>query len=589
MQNFRIVLIIFLFPLLVFASVPYTVDFEGVEDSHLLKVIRSSSQLNSLKKRLPSSINALRYRAESDVPEILKVLQAYGYYEATVNMRLQEEEDGTHVIMNIHLGPVYHLTSYVLNIYSGERSNKVKCLQIDLNALGIHLGKPAIAEPILDAELKLLFLLSECGYPLADIIQREILADGEDKTVRVDLEIQAGPLTSFGNLTIKGLNLVNPRLIHQKMAWHQGERYNSSLVEITQKTLFDTGLFSSVLITHAEEVNERGELPMTIEVAESRYRSINAGVSYQTFWGPGITLGWENRNIDGMGRRLNIQGEATRISHSGVATYFVSDFRRIGQDYIWQAQALHEDIRAYHERSYNLTNRLERKLGKKMRISAGAELEKLYVTSSMDNGIFLLFELPLYFRWSNANSLLNPTDGMTFEYLTVPTLNLKDPRDNYLPQTATFSYYLPLTPNHLVSLAQKFTFGSILSEKLGFVPAPKRFLGGTGEDLRGYHFKTVSPLADHHKPIGGRSALYYSLEVRFRVSKTVGLVPFFDFGNVWLQQLPTFHGKWYKSVGLGLRYFSFIGPIRFDIAFPLDQRKDLDKVLQVFVSIGQMF
>jgi translocation and assembly module TamA len=589
MRNFRIALIIFLSPLFLFASVPYTVDFEGVEDSHLLKAIRTSSQLSSLKNRPPSSVNALRYRAESDLPEILKVLQAYGYYEATATMRLREEADITHVIISIHPGPLYRLTSYVLNIYSGEKSNTVKCLEIDLNTIGIHLGKAALAEPILDAELKLLFLLSECGYPLAEIVQREIIADGEKKTVRIDLEIQAGAPACFGNLTIEGLNLVNPRLIYQKMAWRQGERYNSSLVEITQKTLFDTGLFSSVLIAHGQEVNEKGELPMTIQVAESRYRSVNAGVSYQTFWGPGITLGWENRNIDGMGRRLSIQGEATRISHSGVATYFVSDYRRIGQDYIWQAQALHEDIRAYHERSYNLINRLERKIGKKMRISAGAELEKLYVTSSVDNGIFFLFELPLYFRWSNANSLLNPTEGMTFEYLTVPTLSLKNPRDNYLSQTLTFSYYLPLTSDHVISVAQKFTFGSILSEKLDFVPTPKRFLGGTGEDLRGYHFKTVSPLADHHKPIGGRSALYYSLETRFRVSKTVGLVPFFDFGSVWLEQFPAFHGKWFKSLGLGLRYFSFIGPIRFDIAFPLDRRKDLDKVLQIFVSIGQMF
>ncbi len=77
--------------------------------------------------------------------------------------------------------------------------------------------------------------------------------------------------------------------------------------------------------------------------------------------------------------------------------------------------------------------------------------------------------------------------------------------------------------------------------------------------------------------------------MRFRVSRTIGIVPFFDMGAVSLTELPQIKEKWYKSLGLGIRYFTFLGPIRFDIAFPLDKRDGIDSTYRVLASIGQTF
>lgn len=570
-------------------ALSYLVDFEGVEDPSVLKAIKITSQLSSLKKRPPASINALKYRAESDIPEILKVLHAYGYYEATVAVRFKEEEEKTRVIIRVEEGPAYKLGSFTFDIYSKNPEVAVFCAPVGLSEIGIKLGKTALATDVVEAELKLLQLLSECGYPLAQITGREIVADGKTKALTVALKIDAGVLTYFGKTKIEGLLSVHPRLVEQKTSWKEGDIYNSALVEATQKELIDTGLFSSVLITHTEGSEDTPLLPMHIELAESKHKSVNVGISYQTFYGPGITFGWENRNIDGMGRSLRLQGDATKKSHTGIATYFISDFYRIGQDYSWQAEALHEDIRAYSERSYSLVNRLERSLGTAFRFSAAAKVEKLYVTSSVDNGAFLLLEFPLYLRWSTSNNLLNPTQGMAVEYLAIPSLNTEALRSLYVTQRLTYSLYLPVNAGQSIVVAQKLTLGVISSDSLGVVPVPKRYLGGSEEDLRGYHYRTVSPLARHDKPIGGRSAVYYTLEARLRVSEKIGLVPFFDLGNVWLEQIPQTGGKWFKSVGLGVRYFSFMGPFRVDMGFPLDRRKGLDPVYRIFVSIGQMF
>ena len=76
--------------------------------------------------------------------------------------------------------------------------------------------------------------------------------------------------------------------------------------------------------------------------------------------------------------------------------------------------------------------------------------------------------------------------------------------------------------------------------------------------------------------------------MRVRVTDTIGIVPFFDAGNAFASSFPNFSAPLYTAVGLGLRYYTAIGPIRVDVAFPLEQRPGTGPVA-VYVSIGQAF
>jgi translocation and assembly module TamA len=576
-------------PLAAFASgISYHVEFEGLSDSRALKEIKLASNLTSLKKRPPASINALRYRAESDIPELIKVLQAHGYYEGKVHIQIQEINNQVNVFVIIDPGPRYKLELFDIHLFCSPEVHN-DCCHVSLADAGVQLNKPAQAESILDAELKVLQRLSECGYPLAKIEHRDVIVDGRTKGVRVTLNVITGQKAQFGPTAIIGTTKVKPLFLEQKKQWKEGESYDSRLVEKTQSALIETGLFNSVLITHEENLSSNGEIPLKIEVNETKHKSVNIGVSYQTVFGPGVTFGWSNHNVAGMGRTFSFQGDVTRISQTGIATYLHPDFNRVGQDMIAQAQAAHEALpKAYSMRSYSLMDRFERQFTRRLRGTVGIRGERLYVTESAQNGNFWLLEVPFYVRWSSANSLLNPTRGATLEYTLTPAINVADSRDVYFTQQFIESSYLALDKKARVVLAEKLTYGFILSNGLAAIPLSKRYLGGSEQDLRGYRYRTVSPLVDG-KPIGGRSAIYFSFETRFRVTETIGLVPFFDIGNVWTTEYPTPHGKWLKSAGLGFRFFTFMGPFRVDLAFPLDRRKGIDPVYKVLVSIGQMF
>ena len=84
--------------------------------------------------------------------------------------------------------------------------------------------------------------------------------------------------------------------------------------------------------------------------------------------------------------------------------------------------------------------------------------------------------------------------------------------------------------------------------------------------------------------------LPFSLELRFKITESIGLVPFLDAGTVYLNTIPDFGSQnLYYGTGLGLRYYTAIGPIRLDVATPINWREGVDSRYQIYVSIGQAF
>ena len=79
-----------------------------------------------------------------------------------------------------------------------------------------------------------------------------------------------------------------------------------------------------------------------------------------------------------------------------------------------------------------------------------------------------------------------------------------------------------------------------------------------------------------------------SSELRFKMTETIGAVAFVDAGSVSESAVPEFSDL-SVGAGVGLRYYTSFGPLRFDVAVPLTQRETLDQTYQIYLSIGQAF
>ena len=107
--------------------------------------------------------------------------------------------------------------------------------------------------------------------------------------------------------------------------------------------------------------------------------------------------------------------------------------------------------------------------------------------------------------------------------------------------------------------------------------------------MRGYSLNSISPLDAQNDPIGGRSLTEFGVELRWLIADPFGAVAFVDAGGVYDGSTPDWGQDLQWGAGLGARYLTKIGPLRLDIAVPLNRRDAVDDAFQILVSLGQAF
>ena len=549
----------------------YVVDFQGFMNHETHECLLSNSTLKLLEKEPPASLVALKRRAEADIPNLVDALHSMGYYNAKVGLDIDDYYDPVQVHLIIETGPVYPLLGFEIDI-----PNEV---EVHLSELNLTPGCPAYTKTILEAESRLLTLLSERGYPLATIAKRRVVADQEKKGLYVYLTIDPGLQVVFGKTEIYGLETVDLGVIQRRIAWCEGDAYDPEKMGCTEFDLERLRLFSSITIVENEEELEENRLPIQIFFKEACHRTIGIGASYNTQLGVGGTFNWENRNMRGLGERFLIKSDIWQKKQCGTLQYIIPEFKERYQELRFLFEADRELTEGYDEFYTSGSVLLDRSEGPYLRVSYGGTYKQLFSSRSDNNRPSHLLKIPCYFRYT--------TDEYTMTLRSIPTLNIF-PQFAYMINLATFTGYYPFFGNDFLILAGKAHFGSIFGSQRINIPPPERLYAGSQCLLRGYKYMTVSPLDKENKPIGGRSMMVYSLETRFKVD-CFGWSFFYEVGNVYKQVFPQLFDKQLQSVGFGLHYYTHVGPLRLDVAFPLEPRKGIDKPFQFYISIGQAF
>lgn len=575
----RCLLILILCPFCLFGVIEYNVTFKGIQDSDLLSSLREASDLVILERHPPKTLAALKQRAESDIANIVDTLHKRAYYNAKVKYEILSEFSPVQIEYFIDKGPVYPITH--VHISPSD-------FALPLDSLGIEIGEAATPKAIYQAEEALIQWLNCKGYPYAHISEKQVIADQKTKSISLSFNVVAGQRSTFGPVTIAGNCRVLESYIRRRVQWKEGDTFDPNQITCTANAINSSGLFSLVQITYPEEPTENGSLPIHIELDEAKHRSIALGLSYSTQRGPGFTTEWQNRNFGGTGNRLFFDANVLQLVQHATLEYVIPEFRTQNQDFIWALEAEHDDTEGFDETWVSASGRIERKLNRFVNFSYGLQYKQLWVTNSDTNGDYGLLKAPIHWRWSSANDCLDPTYGVTLYTKLIPTFQVSNNPFFYTIGNLSLSAYLPFDNSRFV-LASRMQFGTVFGSSRKEIPASERLYAGSETTLRGYNYWTVSPLDENNDPIGGRSLLVYSLEGRWRINEKWGGVLFYDVGNVYKDPFPRFDEKMLQSVGVGARYFTPVGPIRVDLAFPLNPRKGIDNSFQLYFSIGQSF
>jgi translocation and assembly module TamA len=579
----RIIFItLFLIVCLPLCAQGYDVEVKGLEDKALKKTFLSTSQSYCLKDKSTPPLSVIKRRAQNDQEKLVERAFYYGYYSAKVSYTIQHAEIPK-VLFRVELGPKYTLEAFNLEAASGgELPN------INITDLKLTVGKPITTQAIIDAEKALVWQLKKKGYAFSQVLKKECIANAHTHTLSVKFLVSLGPLVRFGPTSITGNKTVLSQTIEKDILWKNGAVYDPNTIEKTQERLDATGLFSSVIISEEPDGLEEGPLPMRIHVQEGKHHSIGAGLAYATSFGPGIKAEWENKNLRGLGEKLTFRTEIWKKYRQAVLSLTKPHFQERNQDLIWVAEYDKLHNIAFNSDSYNLSTILQKRQSQHTEIVFGARYQWLDSHNFEGHHLYHLIKLPFQFKYSRANNLLDPTKGETLNIKLTPTSHVLTPTFVYTIHTTSLAaYHSP--PNNHVTFAAKAVVGNIIGAARHTIPPPDRFYGGSENVLRGFRAFTVSPL--HHKrtPIGGRSLLAGTLEARFRSAGALGWAFFYDVGNVYTTNMPKITRHQFHSVGTGLRYMTPIGPLRFDVAVPINPRPHIDPHFQIYFSIGQSF
>ncbi len=377
--------------------------------------------------------------------------------------------------------------------------------------------------------------------------------------------------------------------------WRPGEVYDPEDVGELERRLLDTGVYDSVTVSLApkDQAGPDGWRPILLSLADRKPRTLELGASYSTTEGVGADARWTRYNILGRADTLAVLARASSIDSRLGAELTLPHWRRPQQTFKAGGGAYMNRTDAYDETGVGVRADITRRFRKTSYITLGGSLDYGKVDEKQTIQMSPLGEDLITVAGLAAGSLdrsddpLDPKRGWRLEVRAEPTYLLGDESLAYLKLQSQATAYVPFGAKARTVLAGRAKIGAMVGGSIPEVPASRRFYAGGGGSVRGYAYQAIGPRSFDNTPEGGISLLETSLELRQRVGERWGVVAFVDAGAVGTNEFPT-GDDFSVGVGVGVRYDLGFGPIRADIAIPLDQREG-DPSFQIYLSIGQSF
>lgn len=570
---------------------------QGVEDKELSDQLRQA--IGRAEQPAESRFEARR-RGQDALLTVTAVLRSEGYYGSAVSTELADQDDDSseaapRALIKVTPGPKFRIVRPQIDWEATPPSETVQAA--GTLAMALRRGAAGRAQDILAAEGRILSAIQQRGHADAMIQPRVVTVDHAANSVQPTFRIEAGPLVTLDGIDLTYAGRTRRPWIQSLKSWKSGEVYSPDALAELERRLRETGAFETVSVSLAppESADPSGDRPVRLSLKDRSARSLEVSAGYSTSEGAGVDVtatrynGWRRADTRTIALRL------AEIQQRFDYRVSLPHWQTPRQTLSLTASAYNELTDAYDQTGAGLTADVTQRSGINAYLTYGASVDSgrvaeiLKVNGQVQRGIDRnLSNVSLLGAWAldRSDDPLNPKTGWRVSFRAEPTLTFGDAQLTYLKALGQGSFYLPLDADQRLVLASRLKGGLISGASATDVPAARRFYSGGGGSVRGYAYQAIGPRLST-TPIGGISVLEGSAELRYDLTKTWGLAAFVDLGGVGTDSFPG-GDDFSAGVGFGVRYNLGFGPIRADIAVPLDPRDD-DPPVQIYISIGQAF
>jgi translocation and assembly module TamA len=544
---------------------------EGVDDAIATNV---QSYVALASEPCDAPLWLLQRRFRNIAKEAKTALEPFGYYDPVIDSTLEPGGECWQATVRIDTGEPVLLRDVDIKLtppsIDGDNFSDL------ITSTRLVPGTPLRHSEYDSLKEALQVRAAERGYVEASFLQNSIDVWPSERAADVALNLETGPRYDFGDITFEQ-SFLDDRMVSAYLEFEPGMPYDNRLLLSAYNDLSLSGYFSRIeLLPDIEQAtDQRIPVRVQLEPADRIEYTVGAGISTDT--GPRARAGFHNRRVNSRGHRLKVD-----LSVSSVIQALAVEYRKPLTDprsewLSYTAGLTSEDTDTSKSDSARVGVRRSKRLNSDwMRTLALDLMYDRYDIGGIESSSRLALPAILYDH-KRADRDIFPSRGRRLSLEMRGTAEFIGSDTSFLQ--GIVSGRIVRSINDDSRLLARATVGVTAKSDFNELPPSVRFFAGGDESVRGFDFETLGPTDDAGNVIGGSNLLVASIEYEHRLRGNFFWAAFLDAGNA-------FDGTDIDpavGAGLGLKWLSPLGPLRFYLAHPLNKS---DRDVRLHIRLG---
>lgn len=545
------------------------VQVQGLEDEQMRDNVDDALSLQRLNpnRRKALTESRLSYLLRQVPREVRGALEPFGYYDPTVESKVQRDGDAVTVVVSVLPGEPVRVRGRDLQLTGAAGTDTA--LMRRLQRFRPRQDEPFHHGVYEDSKAAMDRALAERGYFDAELVVHEVTVSRAARTADIHLAWTSGDRYALGNARFEGHDF-RPGLLENLVPWKPGTPYDQSRLLALQKSLAELDYFSAIDITPEPDAAVDGNVPVKVALAMGKRSIYSAGLRAGTDSGLGITAGLERRWVNDRGHKLKALASLAQRQNDVTVQYKIPAFKWLDGWYTLAASVREEPIDLVDSQLVELVGSRSGKLGDWDLVAAmNVRRERFEDSVSGEDYSYSTLVFPsLWAKWVRTDDLLYPRRAMGV------TLEL---RGGSTALGSDIDFVQLRAQGHWIHgfgrrdrLLLRAEAGTTVSDDFAQFPPSLRFYAGGDRSVRGYGYKEIGQYFEDTNGdryvFGGKHLLVASVEYERMFTREWGGAVFVDAGDAF----DSFDAyEWEVGVGVGVRWRSPVGPVRVDIAHGL--------------------
>ncbi|HEY5672219.1 MAG TPA: autotransporter assembly complex family protein [Malonomonas sp.] len=493
-----------------------------------------------------------------------EALQALGYYEPKIIVKVQPREKGVAADINIVAGRPVLLERFDFALEGDARQDDafeqlVSERKMQTGDVFHHGHYEAFKTAVSNLALTR-------GYFDATWQTARVEVRGKERLADASLVFVSGPRYRFGVISISGASQLE-ELILSSRTFEPGDYYLAEKMSNYNVALSDSNYFRSVMVRPLLEERSDGSVPIAVQAVPKAENIVSIGGGYATDVGLRGKLKWTIPRINQAGHSIITGIEVSYPEQNMTVAYKIPIEDASDNFALAQAGYLHKNSEDTESSKYSLQGRRQWRLPDLWTRSISLSYEAEDFRQGAQRDVTNLLLPGISFTRDRTKGGLNVTWGDRTQFY----LEVSDPiwgSDVRLAKIRGAGKWVRTAgEDSQHKLIARADLGAILVDSIFDVPASLRFFTGGDQSIRGFSYESVAPRDEQGLLVGGKYLTVGSLEYSYPVLEDWRLAGFVDFGTA----TNDFSEPVSVGSGVGLRWITPVGPIRLDLAFALSE------------------